>query len=221
MVTDQLWEIFEVSKQNNMFAPVETVKFGDIWSGNVHILLSACTSKLYTSVEWVFVYIKFWLNIPFYTASNECLINTSVPKLADWPLALYVLATSMVMSCTDLWQCASWQLYSAIPLGDQAAGTMTQSHYPDTKLTGLCPILIIMLSVRLGRHKYQFYKSLVWLSRIFELLTFPVCTFTNLMKLFFLAVSTLRSQIRLGSFNINSHANYSWLYDTTNAHIIG
>ena len=38
----------------------------------------------------------------------------------------------------------------------------TQSHYPDTELTNLCHILI-MLSDRVGSDKYQCYRSLVWL----------------------------------------------------------
>ena len=37
-----------------------------------------------------------------------------------------------------------------------------QSHYPETELTSPCPI-ILMQSSRLGRNKYQFYKSLLWL----------------------------------------------------------
>ena len=57
-----------------------------------------------------------------------------------------------------------WQLYSAASLGHQTAGTMTcyptQSHYPDTEPTSLCPILI-MLSARLGIDNNQ-YLSL-WL----------------------------------------------------------
>ena len=40
-----------------------------------------------------------------------------------------------------------YRLYSAVPLGNQATGTMirypTQSPYPDTELTSSCPILIM------------------------------------------------------------------------------
>ena len=36
----------------------------------------------------------------------------------------------------------------------------TKSHYPDTKLTSLCPMLL-MLSIKLGNDKYKFCKSLV------------------------------------------------------------
>ena len=38
----------------------------------------------------------------------------------------------------------------------------TQSHYPDMELPSLFPILL-MLGANLGRDKYQFHKSLVWL----------------------------------------------------------
>ena len=38
----------------------------------------------------------------------------------------------------------------------------TESQYPDTELSSPCSILT-MGSARLGRAKYQFYKSLVWL----------------------------------------------------------
>ena len=58
-------------------------------------------------------------------------------------------------------------LYSATSLGDQTTSTMTQHprhwHYPNTVLTTPCPILL-MLSSRLGCSKYQFCKSLSWLS---------------------------------------------------------
>ena len=47
--------------------------------------------------------------------------------------------------------------YSAAPLGDQVTSTMTwyptQSHYPDTDLTSLCPNLI-MPNAWLGNDGY-------------------------------------------------------------------
>ena len=49
--------------------------------------------------------------------------------------------------CTDLWQ--SWWLYST------KAWDPTQSHYPYTELTNLCPALIIP-SARLGNEIYRF-----------------------------------------------------------------
>ena len=61
---------------------------------------------------------------------------------------LYVLATSKVISkwvqtCGSV---RSWRLYSAAPLGNQAANTVTcyptQSHYPETEPNSYCPILI-------------------------------------------------------------------------------
>ena len=65
----------------------------------------------------------------------------------------------------------SWQLYSAVPLGNRAMSTMawylTQSHYHDTEETSPCPVLI-MPSTWLVGDKYQFYASLVWLDRVFE-----------------------------------------------------
>ena len=59
----------------------------------------------------------------------------------------------------------SWQHYSAAQLGDQAASTKTwypsQSYYPGTEPTSLCPILI-MLSAWLGNNKSQFLGHFVW-----------------------------------------------------------
>ena len=55
-----------------------------------------------------------------------------------WLLEIYILTTSKVIAG---WvptgdSVHSWQLYSAAPLGDQSASTMSrypsQSHYPDT-----------------------------------------------------------------------------------------
>ena len=83
-------------------------------------------------------------------------------------LLLYVLTTSKVISgrVPTCDRAHSWLLYSAAQLGNQAASTMTwfstHSHYPDPEPTSPCPILI-MPSTYLGSHKYQFYKSLVWL----------------------------------------------------------
>ena len=66
---------------------------------------------------------------------------------------------------TDLW--LSLWLYCVAPLGNQATGTMiqysTQSYYPDTELNSPFPILVVMLSDRLGIGKHQFCTSLVWL----------------------------------------------------------
>ena len=42
----------------------------------------------------------------------------------------------------------TWQLYSVVPLGDQAASSMpqypTHLHYPDTEPTNLFPIVIML-----------------------------------------------------------------------------
>ena len=76
-------------------------------------------------------------------------------------LGRYILATSKVISGDALISdnAHSWRLNSAAPLGNQAAGIITQypphSHYPDTDLTSPCPILI-MLSARLGSDNNQF-----------------------------------------------------------------
>ena len=62
----------------------------------------------------------------------------------------------------------SWCLYSADPLENQAASTMTQypdptqSYYLDTEPTCPCSVLL-MESVWWGTNKYQFHKLLVWL----------------------------------------------------------
>ena len=48
----------------------------------------------------------------------------------------------------------TWQLHSTALLEDQATITITtQSHYPDTALTSLLPILLIS-SAKLGNNKY-------------------------------------------------------------------
>ena len=75
-----------------------------------------------------------------------CVCGGGVLSLLDsgglvWLLALYVLATSKVIS-GQLLSCDSvhsWRLKSVAPWGNQAADTMTQfftqSYYPDTELT--------------------------------------------------------------------------------------
>ena len=80
-------------------------------------------------------------------------------------LLFYALATSKVI-LGRVWTCDSahsWWLYNTAPLGNQATSTMTtQAHYPDTRPTSPCPI-IIMPSTWLGSDKYQFHKLFVWL----------------------------------------------------------
>ena len=77
----------------------------------------------------------------------------------------YILATSKVISKWELTcnSAHSWRLYSAAPLGNQAASTVTQfptqSHYPNTEPTSPC-LLLIMLSTQLRSNKYQFDNSL-------------------------------------------------------------
>ena len=67
----------------------------------------------------------------------------------------------------SLWLCT--HIYGAAPLGDQSISTMTwyltQSHYPTTELTSLCPILL-MSSVRLDSDEYQCGMSLVGLGQV-------------------------------------------------------
>ena len=84
--------------------------------------------------------------------------------LLVWTIS--ILATSQVISIWVLLTYdsdVSWQLDSSAQLGDHLYGIMipvqTQQHYPDTELTLLYPLLI-MLSVRPGTDKYQFCKSL-------------------------------------------------------------
>ena len=88
-------------------------------------------------------------------------------------LLFYVLAASKVISgqVPSCDSAHSWRFYSAAPLGNQTASTMTRfpthSHYPDTDPTSPCPILI-MPSTLLGSDKYPFDKSLLWLDHGFE-----------------------------------------------------
>ena len=96
-----------------------------------------------------------------------------LPVEKHYSLLFYVLATSNVISGWILTcdSSHSWWLYSAAPLGQQTASTMTwnlfQSYYPDNEPTSPCPILI-MPSTWLGSDKYQFCKSLVWLDHGIE-----------------------------------------------------
>ena len=88
-------------------------------------------------------------------------------------LLFHILAKSKgisvwVPTCDGTYSC---QFYSATPVRDQGANTMTwyptQSHYPDTEPTSTCPVLIIP-NIWLGSDKHQFDKSLVWLDHWFE-----------------------------------------------------
>ena len=64
-----------------------------------------------------------------------------VEVVVDWLMESYILATSKVISeqAPTIDSLYSWILYSAAPLGNQAASTMilypTQSHYPEIELT--------------------------------------------------------------------------------------
>ena len=88
-------------------------------------------------------------------------------RFSLWLIEFYVLATTKVPTYSIA---HSWWLYSAAPLGDHAASTMTsypiQSHYPDIEPTTPCPILI-MLSACVRNDKYQF------LSHWFDATNFP------------------------------------------------
>ena len=71
------------------------------------------------------------------------------------PLHHLIFISERVLTCDSA---HSWQLYSAVPLGNQVAVSMVQypiqSHYPDTERTSPCPILL-MPSHRLGSDKYK------------------------------------------------------------------
>ena len=81
-----------------------------------------------------------------------------------------VCLLNVCLTCEDA---HSWRLYSSAPLRNQATSTVswypTQLHYPETEPTSPCPILI-MPSNWLVSDMYQFYKSLVWLDYVFELM---------------------------------------------------
>ena len=81
-----------------------------------------------------------------------------------WLLIHHYHITVLIPTCDKV---HSRGLYSAAPLGNQAASTMvqypTQLHYPDTELTSPRPILLLP-GTRLGSDKYQWCsKSLAWL----------------------------------------------------------
>ena len=85
--------------------------------------------------------------------------------------SFYILATSKVISVWALTcdSAHSWELYSAVRLGDQTASTMTryptQSHYPDTEPTSPC-LTLIMLSACLGSNKYQFLSHWFYSAKV-------------------------------------------------------
>ena len=100
-----------------------------------------------------------------------CLEQESNPnRWVFFLLEVYIRATSKVIwgwvpTCDSS---HSWQLHSAVPLDNRAAGAMTQyptqSHYPDIEQTSPC-LILLMLNMCLGSDKYQFDKSLVWVDR--------------------------------------------------------
>ena len=82
-------------------------------------------------------------------------LSETIFNVVSWLFEFYVLETSKSISgwvptCDSAYSCCFIVL---LHWGKQAASTMTQylswSHYPDTVLTSLCPILL-MLSSRLG-----------------------------------------------------------------------
>ena len=113
---------------------------------------SNARSYINIQVDWVIGSVMVSINI--------------IPRMAVCLLLFYVLSTSKVISgwVPTCDRTHPWQLYSAAPLGNQATSTMTQyptqSHFPDTKLTTLRPMLIIP-NICLENDKYQLYKSLV------------------------------------------------------------
>ena len=91
----------------------------------------------------------------------------------------YILATSKVISgqVPTYDKVHFWGFYSAAPLRIHTIGTInrcsTQSHFTDTESTSLCAILL-MLSARLGIHKYQLHKSFSSLDQEPNLPIFPM-----------------------------------------------
>ena len=81
-------------------------------------------------------------------------------------LELCILSTSKVnLEWVETCDSAhSWQLDSAVSLGNPVSGIITQyptqSYYLDAELTSPYPILL-MPSASLWSDKYQFYKSMV------------------------------------------------------------
>ena len=80
-----------------------------------------------------------------YTCKYIYKIHIYIYTQVGWLLEFYILATFKSISgrlpiCNSA---NSWQLYSAVPLGDQAASTMTQSHCPNIEPTSVCSIPIM------------------------------------------------------------------------------
>ena len=119
---------------------------------------------------WVLLVLQKGLAVTQHTGSYIARAYTT-----GWIVCLllfYIPATAEVISgrvptCDSAY---SWQLYSAPTLGDQVTRTLTwyptQSHYPDTKPTSSCTILLVLMpSTWLGSDKYKFFKSLIWLDQ--------------------------------------------------------
>ena len=87
------------------------------------------------------------------------------PVVPTHELLFYLLATFKIISgrvptCLNFMVLPHWETRLLTPQPSYP----TRSYYPNTVLTGSCPILLI-LSTRLGSDKYLFYKSLVWLDQ--------------------------------------------------------
>ena len=102
------------------------------------------TDVQFLNVHWLIIF--SWVLL----VHNELqLQDNSVAESVGCLLEFYILATSQVMSgwVSPIDGAYSWWFYSAVPLGNQTASTMTwyptQSHYPSTVLTSLYTILFV------------------------------------------------------------------------------
>ena len=103
------------------------------------------------TIPWCTAWLELWTLL--FTALVGCWISVSWQHL--WLLVLTYDSAH------------SWWLYSVAPLGNHAMTLYpTQSQYLDIEWTSLCPILLMLHPSLLESHKYQFFKSSVWLNQI-------------------------------------------------------
>ena len=116
---------------------------------------SECLASNFKLLLWIDQGLNVWIWIPYLpklktdaqlirSSRLVCVCENVCLEWRCW--GFYVLETSMVRTVPTSDSTHSRQLYSATPLEDHTAGTMTryhtQLHYPDTELTRSCHILV-------------------------------------------------------------------------------
>ena len=112
---------------------------------------------------------KIKTHITHKTRHATCGLGYQVLHARNLVLVCWCFTSWQHLMSNQEWYCLTahtWWLDKAAPVRDQAADTMTQfpsqTYYPDTEEPNPCPMLV-MLTIKQGGVKYQFYKSLAWL----------------------------------------------------------